>query len=467
VSPTPIPIESESATSEIVELVKGDSSFLTRDDFDSYDPLKHPYRTVNSAVAAFALLAVITAGTNTSQGYLAQLARGGKLAAAIALGRGDRRRARKNKTPGKSVNFFTNLATRVSSLSPLASRTISDASYLRASIGSLSLLTYPTAIAIGALAAHSVHFQGLPPSIAFIALLMSLGVVDAMAGFIAGALFATLVYAHGNVGDLKTALTLAGILLLSYSPGILAGVFRPLRRSIVDSHSRWERVADYLLASILTGWVVKQIAAGLNGLSGLTLPIAEHASQLGLIAASLVLIRFLAEDLVLKSYPSRINDLEPEYHDRNPLQKLITIAMQVLVFTLVAQPFIGWRPELWIGMAIFTLPLIFAIATVRIPKSRFIHRWLPIGLTELLVMSAVGFALAVLLKSYTLTPARYVLVSFILLSIPGFIIDILRLFAGGYESTWKNSRNGFFYYRLMGLLGMIILIYIVSKGLLV
>jgi hypothetical protein len=159
--------------------------------------------------------------------------------------------------------------------------------------------------------------------------------------------------------------------------------------------------------------------------------------------------------------------LEPEYHERNPLQKLITIGMQVLVFTLVAQPFIGWKLELWIGMVLFTLPLIFAIATARIPKSRFIHRWLPVGLTEMLVMSALGFALALLLKSYTLTPTRYVLIAFVLLSLPGFIVDIVRLFAGGYESTWKSSRSGFLIYRLMGLLGMGALIYIVTKGLLV
>jgi hypothetical protein len=422
---------------------------------------------VNTAVAAFALLTVITAGATTSQGYLAQLARGGKLAAAIALGRGDRRRARKNRSPGRSVNFFTNLATKVSSLSPLASRTISDASYLRASIGSLSLLTYPTAIALGVLAASSVHFQGLPPSIIFVALLMSLGVIDALAGFIAGVLFAVLVFAHGNVGDLKTALTLAGILLLSYSPGILAGVFRPLRRSIEDSHSRWERIADYLLASILSGWVVKQIAAGLNGLSGLRLPIAEHANQLGLIAASLVLIRFLAEDLVANSYPSRINDLEPEYRDRNILQKLTTVAMQIAVFTLVAEPFIGWMPELWVGLAIFTVPLLLGIGSTHFPKSQLIHRWLPSGLIEMLVMSGIGFALALLLKSYTLAPARYVLVAFVLLSIPGFIFDIFRLFAGGYEATWRNSDRGFIWYRAAGSLALVALLYIVSKGLLV
>lgn len=141
--------------------------------------------------------------------------------------------------------------------------------------------------------------------------------------------------------------------------------------------------------------------------------------------------------------------------------------MQVLVFTLVAEPFIGWKPELWIGMALFTLPLIFAIATARIPKSRFIHRWLPMGLTEMLVMSAVGLALALLLKSYTLAPARYVLIAFVVLSIPGFVVDILRLFAGGYESTWKLSPSGFFYYRVLGTISIGILIYIVIKGLLV
>jgi hypothetical protein len=349
----------------------------------------------------------------------------------------------------------------------LAARTISDASYLRASVGFFSLATYPVALLLGFQAADSNHFQGLPPSITFIAMMMALGVIDAMAGFIAGALFAALVALHGNISDLKTALTLAGIILLSYSPGILAGVFRPLRREVEDSHSRWERLADYLLASILTGWVVKQIALGLNGLSGLSLPIAEHADQLGLIAAGLVIGRFFAEDIVFKTYPSRINDLEPEYRERNILQRVIGLSMQVLAFTLVAAPFIGWRPELWIGLAIFALPLLLTLVASKFPKSRFIHRWLPSGLTEILLMSAVGFGLAWVLKSYTLTPSRYVLIAFVLLSIPGFLVDILRLFARGYESTWKESKRGFLTYRLIGSLALGALIYITINGLLV
>jgi hypothetical protein len=82
-------------------------------------------------------------------------------------------------------------------------------------------------------------------------------------------------------------------------------------------------------------------------------------------------------------------------------------------------------------------------------------------------MSAVGFGLAWILKSYTLTPTRYVLIAFVLLSIPGFLVDLLRLFAGGYQSTWKESKSGFLLHRFMGSLAFGGLIFILAQGLLV
>jgi type VI secretion system secreted protein VgrG len=467
ISPTPTSSPSEPSTPIVTNVAIQERSFITRADYPLYDPLKHPRNTTNTAIAAFAVLSVITSGATKSQGYLAQVGRGGKLAAAIALGRGDRRRARKSKVSGKSINFFTSLATAFFSISPLASRTISDASYLRAGLGSFSLITYPLGLILGTLAVKSVHFQGLPPSIAFLVVMMALGVLDAMAGFLAGIIFALLVAANGNIGDLKTALTLAGILLLSYSPGILAGVFRPLRRVVNDSRTRWERTADYILAAILSGWVVKQIALGFNGLSGLQLPIVEHANELGLIAGTLVVLRFMSEDFIAHTFPSRVNDLEPEYHERNIAQRITSSAMQVLVFALVAQPFIGWRPQLWIGVAIFTTPLIIALGSTHLPKSRLIQRWLPMGVTEILVMSGVGFLLSAALKNHSYTSAQYVLIAFVILSIPGFIFDIIRLFAGGYESTWRESEPGFFTYRVMGIFALAALVFLVTKGLLV
>jgi hypothetical protein len=258
-----------------------------------------------------------------------------------------------------------------------------------------------------------------------------------------------------------------GILLLSYSPGILAGTFRPLRRIVTNSRDLWERSADYILASILAGWVVKQIANGLPGLSGLQLPIASQAHRLGIIAALLVALRFFGEDLVSKLYPSRIRDLEPDYRERNIFQRMMSGAMQVLVFALVAQPFIGWHLELWVGIAIFSLPIVLALAASHFPKSKFLDRWLPTGIIEMIVMTLSGYFLAQSLNNQSLTPARYVLVAFIVLSIPGFILKVLPLFSGGYQSHWRESPSGNALYRFTGALSLGVLLYIVFSGLLV
>jgi hypothetical protein len=294
--------------------------------------------------------------------------------------------------------------------------------------------------------------------------MMALGIFDAMAGFFAGAVFAILVIATGNVGDLKTLLTLAGIILLSYSAGILAGVFRPLRRTVDSSRARWERASDYILASILSGWVVKQIVMGLSGLSGLQLPITSDANKIGLIAGVLVATRFFGEDLVKHLYPSRLQNLEPEYRERRSTQKVTSLAMQVLVFALVAQPFIGWRIELWFGIAIFSVPLLLGLFSSHFPKSKILDRWIPIGVIEILVMTVSGFTLANILKSYSLTPERYVLIAFVLLSIPGLILKVLPLFASGDEARWKTSKRGFFVYRVLGCVALGALIYIVFNG---
>jgi len=440
---------------------------MTRNAFRRYDPMKQPRSTTNTAIGAFAVLTVISTGAAASQGYLAQVARGSALATGINFGRGDRRRERKSKKTGKLINFFTALATKISRTSPLAARTISDASYLRASLGSFSLLIYPSAIALGIVAGIETHFQGIPPALYVVIAMMALGIADAMAGFIAGIVFSLSIAISGNMKDFHTFLTLAGIILLSYSPGILAGTFRPLRRIVENSRTLWERAADYILASILAGWVVKQIANGLPGLSGLDLPIARHAHELGVVAGSLVALRYCGEDFASYFFPGRIRDLEPLYRDRNIFHRVMSGAMQVLVFALVAEPFIGWHFELLIGIGIFTLPIVLALAAEHFPKSKVLDHWLPTGIIEMIVMTLGGYFIAKSLGDQNLTPVRYVLVAFVVLSIPGFILKILPLFAGGYQFHWRESQKGNALYRVTGILSLATLVYIVFSGLLI
>jgi hypothetical protein len=472
VAPTQVAVQTPSSviTSPSIKITRA----ITRSSFRTYKPIDHPGSTSDTTVLAFATLTVISAGAGSlkstsgnQQGYLAQVGRGGVIATGIQLGRGDQRRKRRVKNPGKLVNFFTAIATNLSILSPLAARTISDGNYLRAGFGNMSLAIYPFGAVVGILGALSVHMQALPPSTAFMVFLMGIGIVDAMAGFLASALFSLCVIATGHVGNLQSFLTLAGIVLIGYSPGILAGVFRPFRRTVDNTRALWERASDYILASILTGWVVKQIAAGLPGLSGLQLPIADHAHQLGVIAGIFVALRFFGEDIAHYFFPQKLADLEPEYRQRHTQQITLTALMQIFVFGLVAEPFIGWMPELWIGLALFALPLFFALKADKFPKSQFLGRWLPTGIIEMITMTVAGFYIAALLQNHISNPARYILISFVILGIPGFILKVLPLFASEYESTWKKSFKGNIAYRVLGSVALGALIYIVFSGLLV
>jgi hypothetical protein len=451
----------ESVTAVVIE-----EDFPRRSDFAPYLPQNHPDETVASFIGAFAVMSIASVGVQSSktQGFLAQVARGGVLAAGVKGGRGDRRRTKKSRVSGKRVNFFTRIATALSPHSPLAARTISDANYLRASFGNLSLITYPVALGVGVAAAINTDFQGLPPNALVLAILMALGIADAMAGFIAGGIFALAVVVTGNVHDLPTLMTLAGILLISFSPGILAGAFRPLRRVVLTSSDRWERASDYILASVLSGWIVKQIVVGLPGLSGLDLPITAHADQLGVTAGVLVAVRFLAEDFVHSQFPQRLQVLEPDYNERNAGQKFLSAIMQVTVFALVAQPFIGWKIEFWIGVAIFSTPLLLAFAAEHFPKSNLVDRWLPIGIVELLIVTMSGIYLARVLSSEIANSEKLILMSFVILSLPAMLIKVLSMFGGGYIPTWKSTLGGKALYRMGGLLALGLLLYIIFIG---
>ena len=181
---------------------------------------------------------------------------------------------------------------------------------------------------------------------------------------------------------------------------------------------------------MLTGWVVKQIVLGLAGLSGLQLPITAYAHMLGIIAGFLVFARYGLEDLVSYLYPSRIQAIEPIYREQSRSQSLLTIVMKTSVFLLVAEPFFGFTSSLWIGLAIFAVPLILALFESRFPKSKFIGRWIPKGIIEMIVMTTAGYLIARVLNWYPHSAPGYLLTAFVLLGIPGFILKILPLFAG-------------------------------------
>ena len=442
-----------------------------RSKLPAYNPRSEPKKTVDLVITSLAAITVVsttrllsTSG-NKQQGYLSQVAKGGLLLSTVLLGPGDKLRVKRSK-PSASGNKFTSLSNRTSGASPLFSRILADGNYLRAGFQNLALLIYPAALILGLVAAKSVSFQALPPSFLLTFSFLLLGIFDSFAGVIAVSTFGVLAVVTGHVTTLSEFLTLMGIALIGFSPILLASVFRPLRRSTTDFASYWERITDYLVAALLTGWVVKQIILGLSGLSGLQLAITAHAHTLGIIAGFLVVVRYGFEDLTSYLYPARMLEIEPAYKVQSKRQYMARIAMQILVFLLVAEPFLGNSASLWIGLSIFTIPLLLSLYESRFPKSSRVARWTPKGVIEMITMTTAGYLIARVLNWYPQSATGYVLTAFIFLGIPGFVLKILPLFAGDQEVDWRESKRGAIFYRALGSIAFALLAYIILTGIL-
>ena len=140
--------------------------------------------------------------------------------------------------------------------------------------------------------------------------------------------------------------------------------------------------------------------------------------------------------------------------------------MQIFVFLLVAEPFFGNTASLWIGLAIFTIPLILSIFESHFPKSDGVARWIPKGTIEMITMTTAGYLIARVLNWYPQSAPGYLLTACVLLGIPGFILKILPLFAGETSDVWKESRAGKLAYRIGGLVAILFLGYVITTGLL-
>lgn len=455
-----------------------------------YDPLSEPEKTSQTIVVAFAALTVLAAcgtrnivasmattsasgvqaaanATKTSQqGFLAQLSKGSLLLVGAQLGRGDQSRSWHAPFTSKLDGAFTSWANRVSGISPLFARIVADANYLRAMIGSISILTVPIAVLLGVAASASVHHQALPPAIPLLIAAIFLGVLDAFAGAIAFLTFVMTVAIAGNISSLDQVLTLIGVSLIGISPILLASEFRPLRRHVSGMNSFWERASDYVLASILTGWLVEKMVEGLPGLSGLALPIATHGREIGAWAAAFILARFAGEDLASYLYPSRLTSLAPQFRERSHFQEFATIVVKIGLFALVAGQFIGVNPQLWIGTAMFGLPLALEQIGDRFPKNTFVAKWMPKGAIEIILMTSLGTIFAMYLQSHIHGARAFVISGFVLLGIPGLVLSLINLFGEETNSfnSWKESKSGSVFYRIGGVFVLIGLVYVVFEG---
>jgi len=352
----------------------------------------------------------------------------------------------------KLDSAFISSAHRTSKISPMLSRIFYDGNYLRAMFGALAALLHPLGVLLGIAALLNVSAQALPPAWLLFAAIMVIGVFDAFAGFLAASIFFVGVLISGNISSRDELLTVVGTIAVFFAPALIASAFRPLRREIKNRADAWERLSDYLLAAVLTGWAISKMIGSLSGLSGVQLPITTFAFTIGVITAAAVSVRLAGEDCATYIFPVRLASLQPELTMPSKVQMIVTIGFKTVVFAFLAEPFIGNSIQLWLGTLLFLLPKVIALTVSgKLPKSRMIHKALPKGALKIVIMVFVGTLFGRWVQSLFQDPTEFLRWGFVLLGIPGLILQFANFFADrSAPINWKQKGSGRFFYRAGG-----------------
>lgn len=471
------------------------AAITSREDLPSYDPAQEPEKSKDLQVAAFAVLAALSAGgavagagvgggtsssnssrnENDSNGKdksdddsdsesdeLASVAAGSLSKIAMDPGRGDLSRTWRTPFSDRTDEFFRNLVSRISPHSPIVARTIADGNYLRAMFGSFaSLLLVPGAI-LGLIALNDTSGQALPPATWIVMAIIALAILDAMAGFVSGIVFALGVIISGNFTSRDEVLTVAGLFIIFYAPSLLASSIRPLRRLAKDRDSLWERVTDYSLVTLLSGWTLFKMIGGLNALAGVQLLITFDAQKIGIWTSIFVFIRLVLEDFATYMYPVRINRTSGEMKEPDTVHKIIALELKIFIFVELAMPFVGFNLKLLLGTLIFITPSLIGIFFEdRLPKFRILHWILPGGAFKLVAMVFIGAIAAGWIQGLFSDPRTFLAWSFVVLAIPGLILSILNKMSADPEGDWKVSPLGNTAYRVLGIIVFLLIIQIV------
>jgi hypothetical protein len=429
-----------------------------------YDPRSDPVKTLGILVAAFTLLQF---GTRTGGLALARGAGGVVRPATQTDSGGHRRRERPDTSEPKPafgyvwlwVRFLgaglgtvavgdrsrtwtwpgtrrldalsATLPTRLARRSPLLARVAADGTYLRAILGSASLLGLLAGLALGIAAIRDTGGDAVPPAAVLTIAIAVLGVLDATAGLVAVLVFMTGVVTLGGVDsstDLRVTFSLSA---LWFVVPVLAGAIRPLRRPPTRSiEEAWERAADFVIASLVGAWTVYHIVLALPGLAGMRLPIAEYADTAAFCVLAALVVRLSAETIASHLYPRRLDVSEPrQVPPPGTLQRLGATVLRTALFVLFAYLLTGASWQLWIGAALFVAPQILAVYQERFPNSPGLFAVQPKGLVLLVVMLFVATAIgALLLRTMDEHAETFLANSFVILSLPGFLLALLSVF---------------------------------------
>jgi hypothetical protein len=342
-----------------------------------------------------------------------------------------------------------NAAERVARFSPFVAKLINDGAYVRAMLGTLSLLGPILAAIVGLIAinenaaeiAAGEYSKIITPGWELLLIIAILGAFDASAGFVGATVYIVgSIFTVGHVPDVGEIRTMMGIMLVAVGPGMLTTAFRTIRREPAnDSKSWWERISDFAIAPFMAGWSVSAMVAGLPSLAGLTLDAANHVADFAIFVALATVARVLLEEFAARAFPYRLNRINPdEIPDPSNLQKAIVLAIKYGIWVFIGGALIGPSWQVWVGSALFVFPAVLGWYQDRFPNSPLIWRLLPTGVPGLALTLFVASATTATVGAVLGSTPELAQWAFMILPMPLLVLSLLGMFG----RHGKISRRG-------------------------
>ncbi len=329
-------------------------------------------------------------------------------------------------------HIYFKLANVLSKFSPVAGKVANDGSYLTAITGVFSVLPTLAAGILGVMAVSSSEPSiYTSASVVLITVIIALGTIDALAGFVG--MLAVIVtsisfygFADGGVG--RYLLTLA---MLGFGPIILSTAFRKIRRNKIENLSGiWERITDLAIIFFISYLTTTSLVGAVSALAGASVSISEHSQSIGLMVAAIATIRVLLEELAAAGFTARLEHINPtEVDGPSKLQTWFSLLVKYSVLCYMLAPIVGSGWQLWVGAFVIFFPSLVGQFDLQLPTSKFVWQIIPSGLVALTIASLIAGWSGTLVEMLFGNLENFKDLSFVLSPIPVIAVSLLAMFA--------------------------------------
>lgn len=279
-------------------------------------------------------------------------------------------------------------------ISMIPSRTISDSTYVRASLGNIWFLLPILGMVGGVAASHSTGGLPLPPTTFEFTALMTIGIFDAFAGFVGFMVFFAWVLLTGHFTSYHAASGVVGLGIMWFGGPQLAHTFRKV--STWDQEptkaKRWWRIfGDVIVLSVVGGFLLGKMVSIMPYTTGYQVPIVNHETLITLVAIGAFAIRAISESLVVHNFRDRLEAMPEPHLEKQPLiSTLLAFVVRTAAAFVVLWAFLGNQVATYIVLVLFLSFEWIASLGDRFPESTFFARVTPRNLFKLALVILVA-----------------------------------------------------------------------------